>query len=393
MLTVMVAAGNAIMTVFVREALWMNVFLFLVGMPVIQVLLGSGTLGVVYGRRACKMYIADRLIVGFLVEIGLAEVVHLAAVVLGRSFSDAVFLFETGMVVLGFVSLGVWLWQRREAGNDLGRSGTFRRSGGSGRAGASGRDGRSGKAGRHRRAGKAGMFSGSDVTPVTVGLFLVFALLVIYQIVTITSGDYIYRAGDMTVETVESFLETDGVYQVNPLTGRPYEGGIPFRIQILCLPTLYGILCQIFGLPATKLVWELIPLHTLLMSYLAFGRLAHALLTEEKRRGRVERLLFMVLTAAVLCVGDYLYGMDGFGLLYCGFRGVTIRNVVLLPYVFGLALRHRWKPMALCILAEVCIVWTLYGMGACLVVTLGMAALRIWQKKRTEGFDEAGKEA
>lgn len=365
MLTVMVAAGNAIMTVFVREALWMNVFLFLVGMPVIQVLLGSGTLGVVYGRRACKMHIADRLIVGFLVEIGLAEVVHLAAVVLGRSFSDVVFLFEAGMVVLGFVSLGVWLWQRREAG-------------------------------RGRRAGTGRLprtISGSDVTPVTVGLFLVFALLVIYQIVTITSGDYIYRAGDMTVETVESFLETDGVYQVNPLTGRPYEGGIPFRIQILCLPTLYGILCQIFGLPATKLVWELIPLHTLLMSYLAFGRLAHALLTEEKRRGRVERLLFMVLTASVLCVGDYLYGMDGFGLLYCGFRGVTIRNVVLLPYVFGLALRHRWKPMALCILAEVCIVWTLYGMGACLVVTLGMAALRIWQKKRNEGFDEAGKEA
>ncbi|MDE7252926.1 MAG: hypothetical protein K2O32_08300 [Acetatifactor sp.] len=353
----------------------MNVFLFLVGMPVIQVLLGSGALGVLYGRRACKMYIADRLIVGFLIQIGLAEVVHLAAVVLGRSFSDVVFLFEAGMVILGFVSLGICLWQRRESGNES--------RGGRG----SGRGRRVGKVGR------AGIFSGSDVTPVTAGLFLVFALLVIYQIVTITSGDYIYRAGDMTAETVKSFLETDGVYRVNPLTGRAYEGGIPFRIQILCLPTLYGILCQIFGLPVTELVWKLVPLHVLLMSYLAFGRMAHALLPEEKRRGQVERLLFMVLTAAVLCVGDYLYGMDGFGLLYCGFRGVTIRSVVLLPYVFGLALRHRWRLAALCILAEACIVWTLYGMGACLMVTLGMAALRIWQKRRTEGFDEAGKGA
>lgn len=347
----------------------MKVFLFLVGMPVIQVLLGSGALGVMHGRRACKMYIADRLIVGFLVEIGLAEVVHLAAVVLGRSFSDAVFLFEAGMVVLVFVSLGVWLWQRREPGKELGIA-------------------------KHSGSAKhSGRVSGSDVTPVTAGLFLVFALLVIYQIVTITSGDYIYRVGDMTAETVKSFLETDGVYRVNPLTGRAYEGGIPFRIQILCLPTLYGILCQIFGLPVTELVWKLIPLHVLLMSYLAFGRIAHALLTEEKKREKVERLLFMVLTAAVFCVGDYLYGMDGFGLLYCGFRGVTIRSVVLLPYVFGLALRHRWRLAALCILAEACIVWTLYGMGACLVVTLGMAALRIWQKKRTDGFDEVGKGA
>lgn len=353
----------------------MNVFLFLVGMPVIQVLLGSGALGVVYGRRACKMHIADRLIVGFLVEIGLAEVVHLAAVVLGRSFSDAVFLFEAGMVVLGFVSLGIWLWQRWESRKES-------------------RRGRGSRRGRRVGTGRlSGRISGSDVTPVTAGLFLVFALLVIYQIVTITSGDYIYRAGDMTAETVKSFLETDGLYRVNPLTGRAYEGGIPFRIQILCLPTLYGILCQIFGLPVTELVWKLFPLHVLLMSYLAFGRMAHALLTEEKRRGQVERLLFMVLTAAVLCVGDYLYGMDGFGLLYCGFRGVTIRSVVLLPYVFGLALRHRWRLAVLCILAEACIVWTLYGMGACLVVTLGMAALRIWQKKRAEGFDEVGKEA
>lgn len=373
----MVAAGNANMTVFVREALWMNAFLFLVGMPVIQVLLGSGALGIMYGRRACKMHIADRLIVGFLVEIGLAEVVHLAAVVLGRSFSDAVFLFEAGMVALGFVSLGIWLWQRRQLES----------------AAASGRGKGSGRGRRTGAVRRTGTVRGSDVTPVTVGLFLVFVLLVIYQIVTITSGDYIYRAGDMTAETVKSFLETDGVYRVNPLTGRAYEGGIPFRIQILCLPTLYGILCQIFGLPVTELVWKLFPLHVLLMGYLAFERMAHALLTEEKRRGQVERLLFMVLAAAVLCVGDYLYGMDGFGLLYCGFRGVTIRSVVLLPYVFGLTLRHRWRLVALCILAEACIVWTLYGMGACLVVTLGMAALRIWQKKRTEGFDEVGKGA
>ena len=430
MLTVMVAAGNAIMAVFVREALQMKVCLFLVGIPIVQVLLGSGALRVLYGRLAGKMHVADKLLVGFLAEIGLAEVAHLAAAVLGRSFSDAVLLFEAGIVVLGLASIGMWLWQSRNAETGVGRKGSgWRRRAGrsrlskaSGRADAGSQSGRtdagrwSGRSGRARVSVASGAVSGRDITPATVGLFLAFALLVIYQIVTITSGDYIYRTGDMTVETVESFLETDSVYQVNPLTGRPYKNSIsneilnsyyyphvvawldpssdiPFRIQILCLPTLYGILCRIFGLSAARVVWELIPLHVLLMCYLAFDRLAHALFADDKRRGRVERLLFMTLIAAVLCAGDYLYGMDGFGLLYCGFRGVTIRNAVLLPYVFGLALRRRWRLAALCILAEACIVWTLYGMGACLVVTLGMAALRLWYKKRTEGFEEAGRGA
>jgi hypothetical protein len=94
----------------------------------------------------------------------------------------------------------------------------------------------------------------------------------------------------------------------------------------------------------------------------------------------------------VFCVGDYLYGMDGFGLLHCGFRGVTIRSTVLVPYVFGLAMRRKWKAAVLGIVAEACIVWTLYGMGVCLLVVLGMAAVRIWQKGRIKGFYEAGEE-
>lgn len=64
--------------------------------------------------------------------------------------------------------------------------------------------------------------------------------------------------------------------------------------------------------------------------------------------------------------------MDGFSLLYCGYRGVTVRNLVLIPYVFSLGLRKRWKTVLLCILAEACIVWTLYGLGAGLLTAAGL---------------------
>lgn len=89
----------------------------------------------------------------------------------------------------------------------------------------------------------------------------------------------------------------------------------------------------------------------------------------------------MVLVALLLWVGDYMYGMDGFGVQYAGFRGVSVRMAILLPYTFGLILRRKWKPVVLCILAEACIVWTLYGMGACLFVAVAMAVSGLLGKK------------
>ena len=351
----------------------MKALLFLGCLLLFSALSGSAVLGVLYGRQAGKLYIADRLIVGLMTVVGLAETVHLTAVFLGRSFGDTVSLFVVEVVVLGVVASGVCLWLR--FGGRL-RDSAGRRRGGRRR---SGRD--------VRRRGRGGR-SGADFTPFIAGLILVLMLLVIYQIVTISSGNSVFRDGDMTVETVESFLETDGVYLVNPLTGQNYETGVPLRIQILCLPTLYGILCCIFRLQAAELVWELVPLFVLFMSYMAFWTLARALFSEEKDIQK--RMLFMTLVAALFCVGDYMYGMDGFGLLHCGYRGVTIRGGILLPYTFGLALRHKWRPVFFCVLAEICIVWTLYGMGACLLAALGMGAVRIWQKHHSRTLHGAG---
>ncbi|MDE6701734.1 MAG: hypothetical protein K2K10_12115, partial [Acetatifactor sp.] len=75
------------------EALRMRAFLFLAGMILFSLLLGTGVLGVLYGRESRKLHMADRLLAGFMAILGLAEVAHLAAVFLGRSFSDVVLLF------------------------------------------------------------------------------------------------------------------------------------------------------------------------------------------------------------------------------------------------------------------------------------------------------------
>lgn len=344
----------------------MNIYLLFACMVILPVVLGHGVLRLLYFKQAQKFHIADKLIVGWLTVIGLAEAAHLAAVFLGWSFSKVVRFFVIESMALALVLGGIYLWDK------------LRAAGGKGK--------------RKKKGGIDTKKSGtSGITPLRFGMGLVFSLLVIWQIVTIVSGDAVYRTGDMTVETVESFLKTDKVYEVNPLTGRAYESGIPLRIKILGLPTLYGTLCSLFDLSGMDLVWKYIPVMVLLLSYMAFWLIGKALFDGERKLDK--RLLFMVFTAAVFCVGDYLYGMDGFGLLHCGFQGVTIRNAVLVPYTFSLALRRKWRPAALVVLAESCIAWTLYGMGVSFFVLLGMGFVCIFQNRKTEGFRDVRKEA
>ena len=172
--------------------------------------------------------------------------------------------------------------------------------------------------------------------------------------------------GDMTVETVVSFLQTDGIYRVNPMTGAAYSVGLPMRIKVLGLPSLYTFLCRTFGCAPDVFVWYIVPAAVCLFTYCGFAGLAHGLFPEDRKR----RLLFLVLVSLLIFCGSYRFGMDGFGLLFCGWRAVTIRNLILLPYTLSLCLRKRYPETVLCVLAEACITWTFYGLGMCAAMTV-----------------------
>lgn len=193
-----------------------------------------------------------------------------------------------------------------------------------------------------------------------------FGVSVALQLLFLLMGGNHYLEGDMTAETVVSFLQTDGIYRVNPMTGLEYTAGLPMRIKILSLPTLYAMLCRILGCSPTLLVWWIVPAAVCILCYCAFGSLAQALFPGEASR----RAFFLLVVSLVLWAGSYLFGMDGFGLLFCGWRAVTIRNLILLPYTLSLCLRRRYAEVVLCVLAEACICWTLYGMGMCLALTV-----------------------
>lgn len=202
-------------------------------------------------------------------------------------------------------------------------------------------------------------------------LLFLFVILVLSQLLFVFAHQPVYRQGDMTVETVGSFLQSDTVYGVNPMTGRAYEQGLPSRLKILCLPTLYGALCRLFSVPPKTLVWQIAPMLTLIGCYGAYASLAVSLFEEDTKKRRA----FLIAVALLIWAGGYLYGMDGFGILYSGWRGVTIRNAVLIPWTVSLCLRKKWFMAFACVIAEACLVWTLYGMGACLFVLIGMGVI------------------
>lgn len=281
-----------------------------------------------------KYTLGDWLITGEIVIIGLAEVSHLAALFLKLPFTRCALLFgglAGGVLLVGAVYGGLRM------------KGRFER-------------------------GETPWAQRSWDTPERL-LYAAFAAMALSQLCFIGMGNIGYRQGDMTVETVESFLACDGLYQVNPMTGMPYREGIPLRLKILCLPTLYGSICRLTGLRPVTFVQVIVPMAVLLSSYVAFGAVGRALFPGDGRK----RACFLLIVSLLLWTGAYRYGMDGFNVLCCGWRGVSVRSGVLLPWTVSLCLRGRWRSAVLCVLAECCLVWTLYGFGACAAVAAGMA--------------------
>ena len=141
------------------------------------------------------------------------------------------------------------------------------------------------------------------------------------------------------------------------------------------------------GLSPVFLVQTIIPILNLILTYVAFAVLGKVLFPAS-RQGSVG---FQLAVSLLMWVGAYMYGMDGFSLLCSGWRGVAIRNLILIPWLISLCIRRKWFGVLLCLAAEVCVVWTFYGLGACIVVALGMAIAGSFGRFLYKNENSAGK--
>lgn len=286
--------------------------------------------------------ISDILIGGSLIIIGLTEVAHLAGCLLGWSFLSMtdLLLAETVLFVLTVLLVSL-----------IGRK-------------------------KKAKAVNGAAQSGSGKNEVNAGMQWILtgalAFLILIQMLRILSGDRAWLEGDMTLETVNTFLAENAVYSVNPLTGTAYTAGMSFRLKILCLPTLYGTISRWSGMAPTDVVYRLIPCLTLGLGYFAYGKLGNAVFEGNPIKVRA----FLLMVGILFSTGAYMPGVDGFDVFYGGFRGVTIRAIVLVPYLIACLMEKKYFGAVLCILAEACIVWTLYGAGVCLLITAAWVVLR-----------------
>ena len=301
-------------------------------------LIGKAALAFLYGNKKLSgLTWEDVFLTGGLLLIGLAEGAHLGALVHGQSVCAAQKYF---MLLLGMAAAlaMVFLVIKRlvQKSRDLSLQ-------------------------RMKEAGGK-LWKAKDERLLLTALLG----LIICQGILIIGRNAIFLDQDITLETVRTFLQEDMLYGCNPLTGRPYDLGMPSRLKILCLPTLYAVLCRLTGASPEFVVWHLIPPVVLIFAYLAYGSLGRVLFSENRKA----QYRFLIIVGLLFFAGDAKYGMEGFGLLHVGFQGTTIRSAVLLPYLFSLCLRRRWRSAVLVILAEACLVWTFYGAGMSLIVMI-----------------------
>lgn len=345
-------------------------------------LLGKGAMRILYRKedRACpdrgnagSGFWCCALCTGLCLEICFMEAAHLAAVFWDCSLTRIAWCWGAVCFLCALLSLCrelVPLWRKRKR--------KFRRGGRRGNAlqGSARRGKVLQESGRERKDGQEPPYTGAQQF-----LVIVFGLSVLLQLVLLLSGRIVWWDGDMTLETVQSFLHTDAVYRVNPLTGGAYEAGMPLRVRILSLPSLYASLCRLFSVSPLLVIGKVIPAAVLMAAYCVYGELGKALFPED----RSKRWIFLLIVSILIWAGDYRTEMDGFQLLHCGYRGTAIRAGILLPGTLCMCLRGRWKTVLLCIAAEACMVWTFYGLGACLLTAAlyGLVCLiNRWRRKR-----------
>lgn len=274
-----------------------------------------------------------KFLCGIIVVLGLFECGHLAGVFLGMSISDCGILTLALLAVMALLGLFVLCRNRRKLLN-----------------------------GRTVRMGaKSGM-----VVPI-------FCVLVISQMYYILTTDILQTPGDITLETVHSFLTTGEIYSVSPLTGGTITG-MPLRYEILCLPTVYTLLCRWFGAEPELMVNRIMPVLVLCMTYMSYCLLGTALFGREVR-SRKKIMWFLVFVGMIFWLCEGVVYLEGYGVLHAGWLGTTIRSCVLIPLCLYGALERKWLISVLCILAEACIVWTLWGFGACAVVFAGVVLI------------------
>lgn len=201
----------------------------------------------------------------------------------------------------------------------------------------------------------------------TILVFLVCFVRVVFGTVDLR--------GDFTLETVQTTLETDTIYEYNSFTGQVLKEGMPIRQKILTMPFFLAMLCEICQVDPSILVYRVFPCFVLIWTILMYARWGSLLYSKQREKESG----FLLLIGVLLLFGDYARLSPAALLLHQGFTGNAFCAAVVIPYCIYLCMKEKWVLALLCIATEIFLIWTTYGFGYCFLIVLFFAMWKIGQ--------------
>ncbi len=268
----------------------------------------------------------DQIIIGSFIVLGIAEASHLLTFILGMEFRICATIMGMGLLLFAVVNIFYRAKMRRKA-----------------------------KSFHKNKNYAIGKFP---------GWCMLIAGLILFQVIWNYYIQEPYVETDITVETVQTILSTNSIYEINPMTGRAFTEGMPMRLKILVLPVFYATIGLWSNASVQTICYEWIPTLVLLLSYLVYSRWAVYLFPEERKK----QCIFLFFIVLLNQFGNYATTTESFLLFSSGFSGEAIRVAVILPYVLLSCLERKWLRAILGAFAELCIVWTFYGLGYSILI-------------------------
>ncbi len=210
-----------------------------------------------------------------------------------------------------------------------------------------------------------------------VGYPILFALLTIITIVFMQRS-YTPLLQEATYDIVLGNVKQGEIMSVHPFLGTGDVSGMPFRMEILGLSSLYSCLITISKQTPYIILCKVVPTIVWICAMLIYKAFADKLFPASKDK----QWLFLCFIAFFFLMTANSEGMAGQRLFYAGFSAETIRGVVLLPYAVYVSWQRKWLLALLSILAEACLVWTTYGIGYSSIIVGCMLVVHLWADRR-----------
>ena len=206
---------------------------------------------------------------------------------------------------------------------------------------------------------------------------VLFVVLAVLTLVHFLRG-YVPDLEDAVYEITIGNVESGRIMEVHPFLGQTGGSGMPLRMKILGLSSLYSSLITISQQSTYMIICKVVPIVVWSCTMLVYWAFGEKLFPED----RGKRRLFLSLIAFFFLITSKSTGLAGYRLFFAGFSGETIRGVLLIPYALYVSWQRKWILAVLAIVAEACLVWTTWGIGYCTVIVVCMLIVHLWMDRR-----------